>query len=39
MHSFKSDNNRIVWTLHVHGDIAFYPDVNDEFPITVLSAH
>ena len=38
MHSFKSDNNQIVWTLHVHGDIAFYPDVKDEFTITVLPA-
>lgn len=38
MHSFKSDNNQIVWTLRVHGDIAFYPDVNDEFAITVLPA-
>ena len=38
MPSFQSDNNKIVWTLHVHGDIAFYPDVNDEFTITVLPA-
>jgi hypothetical protein len=36
MHSFKADHNRITWVLRVHGDIAFYPDVDDEFPFTVL---
>lgn len=36
MHSFKATHNRITWVLRVHGDIAFYPDVDDEFPFTVL---
>ena len=37
MHSFESPNNKIVWAIHVHGDIAMYPDVNDEFPLTVTA--
>ena len=36
MHSFEAPNNRVRWTLIVHGDIPFWPDVRDEFPITVL---
>jgi hypothetical protein len=35
MHSFKSDHNRIVWSIQVKGDIKFWPDINDEFEITV----
>jgi hypothetical protein len=38
MHSFASDNNRIVWSLHAEGEIAMWPDVNEEFPIQVLPA-
>lgn len=36
MHSFQSAHNKIVWTLHVRGEIAHWPDLNDEFPLTVL---
>ena len=35
MHSFEGDNNKIVWTLKVHGSIAFWPDVSAEFPFVV----
>lgn len=36
MHSFKSDNNKIVWAISVQGDIRFYPDVKESFDIEVL---
>lgn len=36
IHTFTAPNNQIVWMLHVHGDIPRWPDVNAEFPITVL---
>lgn len=36
MHSFKADNNEIRWLVHVHGDIARWPDVDEQFTITVL---
>jgi hypothetical protein len=36
MHSFRSAHNRIVWTLRVRGEIAHWPDIDDEFPLTVL---
>lgn len=35
MHSFKSDNNEIVWMIKLEGDIPFWPDIKAEFPITV----
>ena len=38
MHSFAARNNKIVWCLRVKGSIRFWPDVNDEFPFTVLPA-
>ena len=38
MHSFASANNKIVWSLRVKGEIEFWPDVDDEYPITVLPA-
>ena len=38
MHSFKANNNKIVWQLHVHGDIARWPDVDEKFEIVVLPA-
>jgi hypothetical protein len=37
MHSFAAKNNKIVWTLHVRGEIPRWPDVDDEFPFTVLA--
>jgi hypothetical protein len=36
MHSFKSSNNKIVWSFKVKGDIPRWPDVNEEFPFEVL---
>ena len=36
MHSFEASNNKIIWAVKLHGDIAKWPDVNLEFPITVL---
>jgi hypothetical protein len=34
--SFKSDNNKIVWAIHVEGDIARWPDLKEEFEIQVF---
>ncbi len=36
MHSFEASNNKIIWAVKLHGNIAKWPDVNLEFPITVL---
>jgi len=38
MHSFEADNNKIIWELEVHGDIAKWPDVKEAFKIMVLPA-
>lgn len=38
MHSFDASNNKIVWAVKLHGDISKWPDVDFEFPITVLPA-
>jgi hypothetical protein len=38
MHSFAASNNKIIWSLHVHGEIARWPDIQAEFPIVVLPA-
>lgn len=38
MHSFEAKNNKIVWTLKIHGDIARWPDVEEEFPFAILPA-
>ena len=35
MHSFSGGHNRIAWVLRVHGDIPFWPDVDEEFEIEV----
>ena len=35
MPSFESSNNKIGWRLTVHGDIPYWPDVNEDFPIQV----
>lgn len=35
MHSFDGTNHRIVWKLKVHGAVARWPDVNEEFPLVV----
>ena len=36
MHSFKSENNKIVWAIHVEGEIRLWPDVKEEFEVEVL---
>ena len=36
IHSFKSEHNKIVWLLHVVGEIKYWPDINEEFELTVL---
>jgi hypothetical protein len=36
MHSWEGDHNRIVWTLRVRGEIPRWPDIDEEFPVTVL---
>ncbi len=36
IHTFTAQNNKILWTLRLAGDIPKWPDVSAEFPITVL---
>lgn len=36
MHTFESRNNKVLWRLRVRGEIPRWPDVDDEYPITVL---
>ena len=38
MHSFAARNNKIVWRIAVHGSIATWPDMHEEFEITVTPA-
>jgi hypothetical protein len=38
MHSFEAYWNRIVWEIKVHGDIKWWPDVEETFKIAVLPA-
>ncbi len=38
MHSFEAENNKILWSLEVHGRIQHWPDVKESFPITVTPA-
>ena len=33
--SFEAPNNKIVWQVKVHGDIRRWPDVREDFPLTV----
>jgi len=35
MHSFEAANNKILWSLDVHGSIRRWPDVNESFKINV----
>jgi hypothetical protein len=35
MHSFESDNNKIVWLIELRGDITRWPDVSQEYKITI----
>ena len=35
MHSFTAPNNKITWSLEVHGHIHGWPDVKDQYPLAV----
>jgi hypothetical protein len=35
MHSFAAPNNKIVWALRVRGEIPRWPDVDEEFVVTI----
>ena len=35
MHSFKSDNNAVTWKINLHCDVPNWPDIKDDFEITV----
>jgi hypothetical protein len=35
MHSFKANRNSVVWKIQVHGDIAYWPDIEDDYEITI----
>jgi hypothetical protein len=36
MHTFRSSNNRILWSFQVKGDIPRWPDIGEEFLLEVL---
>ena len=38
MHSFKAENNKIVWSIGLRGDIKSWPDVKESFEIEVTPA-
>lgn len=38
MHSFSAGNNRIVWLIVVHGEIANWPDMKQEFEVQIEPA-
>jgi hypothetical protein len=38
MHSFAGQHNKILWSVRVRGQIPRRPDLDEEFPITVLPA-
>jgi len=33
--TFNADSNKIIWSIHVDGEIPHWPDIKDEFPTTV----
>ena len=35
MHSFKSENNEVRWSLEVKGDVVGWPDFKRAFPVIV----
>lgn len=35
MHTFDSGNNEIRWFIQVHGSISKWPDIKDQYPMTV----
>jgi Protein of unknown function (DUF3592) len=38
MHSFSANNNKIIWTLTVKGEIRRWPDMDESFDVTVSPA-
>ena len=38
MHSFAGSHNKILWAIRVHGEIARWPDISEDFAVTVLPA-
>jgi hypothetical protein len=38
MHSFAGQHNKVIWSIRVTGDIPRWPDLNEEFELTVLPA-
>jgi hypothetical protein len=36
MHSFTGSHNKILWTIRVKGEIVHWPDIDEDFPLTVL---
>jgi Protein of unknown function (DUF3592) len=38
IHSFEADNNKIVWSVEVHGDIPWWPDVHESMPFAIRPA-
>jgi len=38
MHSFSAENNKIIWTIEIRGDIERWPDVKESFEIEVTPA-
>lgn len=35
MHSFSADSNEIEWQIKLTGDIAYWPDINYEYPLVI----
>lgn len=35
MHTFKADNNKVLWTLKMNGQIHRWPDIDETFELTV----
>ncbi|NLW84634.1 MAG: DUF3592 domain-containing protein [Phycisphaerae bacterium] len=35
MHSFTADNNKIIWSINIHGDIARWPDVKKDYTLVI----
>ncbi|KPK37950.1 MAG: hypothetical protein AMJ65_13515 [Phycisphaerae bacterium SG8_4] len=36
MHSFRGDNNQVIWSLTLHGDIPRWPDIRETFELLVV---